>query len=350
MVVYIKSFKDFSLVASHTIYEWELIDGKDGDSDGTVKILSTDAIDRMHEYLGQWCIINGAVYYISATTPDSDLLELTVTNPENAFSRPIALTTHEDYQNYEDMIIYSLSTAYKQGFCLGEDDMDPKYAMPYLEFEQGEGQTEFTPEVDEHGLSNLADVMNKARSEGVRIIFSPTGNRSEHLLISVWKENQKEAIVIMGDGHNFLDEEAYEDTRVEKVTVFQDMGDYEDTYIFYRDANGEISGGTDATPPVNRGEGTWEIAECNDEDDPMDAAKEIFDSGEESHKISFFSDKDLYLYQPIKLKLRGHIYSSKITRVTLSSSTHLCLYEAGEMQVTLTDKASKSASNGVLEL
>lgn len=158
MICNIRRLSTWEHLASLTALDWELPLWAEDDEQGRVTIFG-----EQPDYSGQWACINGGLFFISGSAPDSGSTKLTLRLPRYAFSRelPYSGTGSETYGEF----IAGILTAEYIG------QADAEYAMPYLSVSNTD-KTAFTFPVESGKLYALSDIWTAAEKAGVRFVFS----------------------------------------------------------------------------------------------------------------------------------------------------------------------------------
>lgn len=148
MICNIRRLSTWEHLASLTALDWELPLWAEDDEQGRVTIFG-----EQPDYSGQWACINGGLFFISGSAPDSGSTKLTLRLPRYAFSRelPYSGTGSETYGEF----IAGILTAEYIG------QADAEYAMPYLSVSNTD-KTAFTFPVESGKLYALSDIWTAA--------------------------------------------------------------------------------------------------------------------------------------------------------------------------------------------
>lgn len=327
MKAFIKSSKNFNLVHAHDVTAADItVGGK-----SKVTVWAPEAKSIIKSYVGQWCILDSEVFFVDAANPKDDLLELTLQHPSAAFTRDLPFISGT---TYGDLIATALAEAYQRG------SGDSNYVMPYLAITNHDS-TAYEVEVDDYGIFSLKTVLEDALEAGVRLSFTATGDHSQILQLVINPPEAETTPVVFEDGHHLLSSETYDTSFIAKATVIQaqeneDPESDEQTFVqadYYAYPDGSVS----TIPPEPRIDGDWIIVECVADDDPLEKAKEALVNDKTYHKIVFTSDREYRLHQKLKLRLRGEIFLTEVTKVRRKYGEDWMTYECGNLRTTLQD-------------
>lgn len=335
MRAYIKRRGDFKTVMMGSAESWKIpIASAEGDTGQIVLGEYASA-----EHTGNWLYIMGRIYLISQATPSNNQFTATIADPATAFDRK-AVWPEAPAGTYGAFIKAALETDYLN--CA-----DAAYAVPYLQISNTDTTPLATPELDDTKLYKLSDIISSARRAGVRIDFSIDG---EKLAIGISTAAGATHNVFFSDGRAQLETETYSADNVAKVTVMQEQEKAEDAdkdapaeytaYTYYLAADGSVS----ASVPSARAEGRWEYITCKADETPEDKAKELFAKNVDSYKIEFYSTRRYQLYDTVRLRLHGDVFTTQITGITYNSGDDRYLYRCGELATTIQQKVKKSLS------
>lgn len=335
MRAYIKRRGDFKTVMMGSAESWKIpVASAEGDTGQIVLGEYASA-----EHTGNWLYIMGRIYLISQATPSNNQFTATIADPATAFDRK-AVWPSTPAGTYGAFIKAALETDYLN--CA-----DAAYAVPYLQISNTDTTPLITPELDDTKLYKLSDIISSARRAGVRIDFSIDG---EKLSIDISTAAGATHNVSFNDGRAQLETETYSADNVAKVTVMQAQEKAEDAdkdapteyiaYTYYLAADGSVS----ASVPSARAEGRWEYITCKADETPEDKAKELFAKNVDSYKIEFYSTRRYQLYDTVRLRLHGDVFTTQITGITSTSGDDRYLYRCGELATTIQQKVKKSLS------
>lgn len=319
MKLYIKEYLTFRTVASYDALSFSVTPDALAAATGTVSVLG----ELSRTCAPGWAVLSGAVYFITEVSPKDGRTLVKLADPVSAFDRELPF----DYDG-EETVGEFIAGALAVGW-INEDD--PAYALPFLSVSYSDTTPFFTPDVDDHGLWRLDDYARRARAEyGVALRFSPEGDA---LAVSIVKTVAAVAAVVFNDGHSQLDSAAFSRGGPAKVTAVQ--GDERTNW--YLAANGSFS----TTVPAERAAGTWTTIHLSDSDVPEEKVAQEFAKHAESHKLSFWSDRQLAAGDRVTFRLNGEVVSGVISAVTLNSGDSRFYYTSGELATTAAEKLRK---------
>lgn len=320
MVCFFKRLDTFVTFGQADVTEFGVPLASSGGNTGSVTVVG----ELTQAYTRQWLIMQGHIWYTTEVNPDNGLTHITVADPLAAFGRTLVYSTPETNILGE----YIKDVAEAEYINLA----DTAYDMPYLTVTNSDTTT-FTPVAPEDGLFSLENLMRDAQARGLFLTFDFDASG---LMLSITPGDATEYPVVVGDGHTQLISETYAQTAIAKVTVISDLGYPHDYYL-------SIDGTISTTPPVNRASGEW-VTVKQGENNLLDTATAVFAENIQSHKIEFYSDIHLDLYDHVNVRLNGKVYASQITYVGIMSRDSRYLYRCGELATTLTEKVASASS------
>lgn len=166
MQVYLKTFAAWRTVRQATALSSNLvIDSLDAEN-GSVTV---DGTEIGNGNTGDWIVVDGMIYQLSAVKPQTDRTVLTLTNLIDSFSRPLELQeTIPEGQTIGGFI----KAAITDNWILSDD---PVYAIPYMTVISDDTTPLELPEMDNSGLYTLSDYIRLVRrTHRVTVTFSPT--------------------------------------------------------------------------------------------------------------------------------------------------------------------------------
>jgi hypothetical protein len=221
--------------------------------------------------------------------------------------------------------------------------------MPYLTVSNSDTSEFVSPELDDNGLFNITDYIRTQRLNlGLRCDFSIDGDT---LTCSIYKGSTTDRNVVFDDGHSQLSSAAYSKSGLAKITAMHqiDTGNVDangdaiyttESKDYYLTESGTI---TTRVPDV-RIDGGWSTIFVSAKKDVETAVSDKFAKNSESHKIEFYSDRELSVYDPCNIKLYGEIMTSYISYKGITSTDSRYLYKSGELATTITDKIRSLSS------
>lgn len=323
MDAFIKSFAAYRTVKKATVIASSLVlDSLEADgSSVTVKGTEIGRSDT-----GNWLIIDGMVYVISAVKPQKDRTVLTVSAPLEAFTRPLELEAQAADQTIGGFISASIAAGWIQ--C-----GDPVYAMPYLVVSNSDTTAYFAPEPDNSGCFNLAEYCRLTRKTlGVQIRFRDS---SGQLLCSISKTAPSSRKVSFEDGRSQLQSVDYSTSGVAKISVLRELSTGErERSDWYLSESGEIS----QAVPARRASGGWTTISVKETDDILAKVAASFAKNKANHKLEFWSTLDLNVLDDCTFMVYGETLQSYISYKRKSSEDKRFYYKSGELATTATEK------------
>lgn len=332
MKVYIKSFSAFRTVASADVIADSLcVDSAEGDS-STVSVIG----EFPRAYSGAWMVVRGQLFLIDRVTPQDGRTTFTLSEPIEAFSRLLQYAAPSASMSIGGWIKALLEANWI-------NQQDPVYAMPYMAVSNLDTSVFLPPLSDDNGLFSITEYIRYVRRMAdVTVRMEVQGDA---LAVRISKHSRTARNIIFGDGHTQLLSSAYSRSGLAKITAVQqiDTGNKDEnnqpiytTEVkdFYLAADGTVS----TQIPGVRAEGGWETIFVSAKQDAAQKVAEKFAKNAASHKIEFYSDRDLAVFDPCQIKLYGEILSSYISYKGKASTDSRWLYKSGELATTATEK------------
>lgn len=328
MLAYVKSRKTFATTYKDIAQTWDVPIMASTHERGTITIPLGDRKD----FAGDLVYFHDHIFMVEESSPNDGLIELTVSDPINLFSRELIYPEEFNGQSYGDFIEQVITDE----FILCSDSA---YAFDYLEVVNTD-TTEFeAPKVNDTGLYSLVDVIAEARKKGVLFQFY-IANKSK-LVLDISSPTTVPHNIIFDDGPTSLENETFSRKKIAKITTLhstEEQGVY-DTATWYLSTSGEVS----QDIPDSRADGDWIYLTVQQEDDPEEKAKEKFKENIQSHKIEFHSNRLYYLWDTVRFVIDGETLESAVIGIYLSSDDKRYLYKCGDLATTLTEKIQKSS-------
>lgn len=305
-------------------------------------------VDIPRTFAGNWLLIDGSLYLIDKVTPQSNQVTLTMVSPIQAFKRQQRYEMPTGVTTIGDFIAANINSRWVA-------EPDGVYALPYLEVSNLDISTTFIPpELDDNGLFSLSDYIRQVRrSHNVRVSLQP---KRGGITLTISIEAHTEQYIVFDDGHSILDSAAYSSSGVAKIEtvhpvpiiigyddkdkpIYQTDTDGETVYDiviqnFYLSTDGEV---TESVPDA-RAAGEWVTLFVGEKADPFVKASEKFAKNAESHKVEFWSDRDLQVLDSCRIKLYGEVLESVISYKGKRSVNDRWLYKSGELATTASEK------------
>lgn len=102
MVCFIRDIATWAHIAQCEATSWEVPLFSTEDVTGKITIIGEHS-----DYSMCWAILNGSIFYVESSTPDSGMTTLTVSRPMNAFDRSVVYDLHETYDITTDSVMDS---------------------------------------------------------------------------------------------------------------------------------------------------------------------------------------------------------------------------------------------------
>ena len=333
MEAYIKSFSTFRTTQKLSVLSSAMVvDSLDADTSSIT--VSGNAVT--HKNTGDWLIFEGAVYRISAVTPQTGQTSLTLKAPIETFSRPLELAQQSADQTIGGFIKNALISNWAE--CT-----DPVYSTPYLVVSNSDTTSYVAPEVDKNGCFSLSEYCRLMRkSYRISIAFEINGDA---LACQIKTAPPASRQVSFEDGRSHLQNVAYSAGGVAKLTVLCDTDtgekDEDGNKITVRSRSDwylSESGAITQDVPTRRASGTWDTIVITGNDDLQAKVVEAFAKNKDNHKLEFWSVLDLAVQDNCTFCVYGELLSSYISYKRKSSNDKRFYYKSGELATTATEK------------
>lgn len=333
MEAFVKSFTTYRTIKQAAVISKALVlDSLDAET-STVTVVGTD-IGRSNT--GDWLIIDGYIYRISAVKPQTDRTVLTLASPLEAFSRPLELEEQAAGQTFGGFVAAMLQEHWAQ--C-----DDPVYAMPYLTVSNSDTTAFTAPELDKSGCFDLPDYCRLMRKSYRTVVkFSDAGSA---LACTISRAPAAARQISFEDGHSQLQSVDYSSSGTAKLTVLQDTDTGEkdengdaitirERSVWYLAEDGSVS----QTIPACRASGEWSTINIKGTDDIQAKVTETFAKNKANHKLEFWSTRDLAVQDDCTFMVYGELLQSYISYKRKSSTDKRFYYKSGELATTATEK------------
>lgn len=286
--------------------------------------------------VGNWLIIDGLVYRISAVKPQTDRAQLTLVAPVDVFSRPLEYFEQSVGQTIGNYIAEQLEEHWIQ--C-----EDPAYAIPYLSVSGSDTSVFSAPELDSAGCYRLDEYARlMRRTYGTTLRFRDGGAA---LLCEISSPPETRRQISFDDGKSQLQTLDYSASGTAKLTVICDVdtGEKDDggNAITYRQRStwylAEDGSASDSVPP-RRATGEWTTITVSKPEDVETKVLETFAKNKTNHKLEFWSSMDLPVRCICTFFVYGVPITSDITLKRKSSSDNRYFYRCGELATTASEK------------
>lgn len=333
MYAYVKSFSTYRTIKQVVAVSWDLTLDSLSSDNSTVTVFGSDI---GYGNTGDWLIIDGNVYHIKLVKPQSDWTLLTLESPLDAFSRPLEYFDQPISQTVGGFIRETLLTQWTNGD-------DPAYCTPYLEV-SGSDTTRFeTPDLDDSGFFALADYVRLMRKTYRTTVQFKDARTSLVCVISSQSDEPHQ--VSFDDGRSQLKSVDYSSSGIAKLTSICDVDTgevdssgnpvtYRQRRTWYLAEDGSVS----ETVPARRAAGTWEVITVRKPEDVESKVLQKFAKNKSSHKLEFWSDRNLQVLDVCTFYLYGEMLTSYISCKRKSSSDQRFYYKSGELATTATEK------------
>ena len=334
MQVYLKTFAAWRTARQATAIASNLVmDSLDAENSS----VTVDGTEIGNGNTGDWIIVDGMVYQLSAVKPQTDRTVLTLSNLIDSFSRPLELPeTIPDGQTIGGFI----KAAITDNWILSDD---PVFAIPYLTVVSDDATPLELPELDNSGLYVLGDYIRLMRRlHRVVVTFAPTESGT---LCRIQTAPEVYRQVTFDDGRSQIHNVSYSRSGQSKLTVLHDVDTGEKD-----DAGGKITvrerstwylaedGSISDTPPARRAHGSWGTLVVSGSNDVETKVAEAFAKNKSTHKVEFYSELDL----PVGADCLFHVYGdnlrSQISYKAIQNGDSRWFYRSGELAVTATEK------------
>ncbi len=322
MDAYVKRFADYRTIKHLKVISNTLIlDSLEAEA-SSITVAGTSI---GHSCIGNWLIIDGAVYWITAVKPNNGKTQLTLASPLEAFSRPLVYAPSAA----------STVGAFAQSILKQEwaSCPDPVYAVSYLVVSDSDTTPFVTPEVDKSGCFSLSSYLRLMRKSYRTIVRFSDSMGS--LVCQISRAPAAQHQVSFDDGRSQLKSEDYAASGTAKLTVLRETGTGQvDRLVFYLSSAGEIT----TTPPTDRAQGEWKTLSVAANGDVAAKVAETFAKNKSNHKIEFWSLLDLEVQDGCTFFLHGELLRSYISSKKKISNDKRYLYKSGELATTATEK------------
>ena len=333
MEVFVKSFATYRTIKKATaISNSFILDSLDAET-STVTVKGTN-INRGDT--GNWLIADGRPYQIYNVKPEADRTILTLSAPQEAFSRPLELEAQP-----LDQTVGGFVTALLQRHWAACDD--PVYAMPYLIVSNSDTTPFVSPDVDSGNTFNLVEYCRLMRkTHRVTVRFEDTESALSCVISKVPAKSRQ---ISFEDGHSQLQSVSYSSSGVAKITVIHDVETGEKNEAgekiyarersdWYLSESGEVS----QLIPPRRAAGKWQSLYIKGNADVRAKVEEQFAKNKADHKLEFWSEFDIDIQTDCTFMVYGELLQSYISYKRKSSEDERFYYKSGELATTATEK------------
>lgn len=282
---------------------------------------------------------------ISDLERDNNKISLKAEKIEKLLDRKVQWPGYGKNQYAEFCMSFLLNNYYIPGAFESSNRInDSDYAMPFLTYDR----VTLTalgayPVLSDGGLiSGMSYISQIRRNKNVFCPFSITAN--DELLVTIEQRTITPKTLITTNFPCVIKEESFSETKVAKVTTYNNLGgyppSYDNTTHWYLMKDGTIS--NDPTSGV-REEGDWVAVNLSDYDDAEVVAQNEFGKNAYSHKLIIqMQEKDaIYdFYDRVNVEVNNKMYESYVSRKTVTSDG-LVEYTFGDLKTSLMDKINE---------
>lgn len=332
MIAYVKSFATYRTIKQATVISSTVvIDSLEADTSSVT--VTGSGISRSD--IGNWLLIDGAVYLISGVKPEPDRTILTVMSPLDLFTRPLELMPADAASTIGGFIADRMTAGWIA-------ETDPSYGIPYLSVSNFDTTPYVAPSLDNNGCYKLTDYCRTVRkSYRVALSFADAGNTLQCIITTKAVTDKR---ISFDDGRSQLASVDYSRSGVSKLTVLQDFdlgkddnGDpitSRERSVWYLAEDGSIS----QQVPARRAPGQWSTIAIKGKDDLKAKVIETFAKNKANHKLEFWSSRDLQVQDDCTFFVYGDLLKSYISYKRKDSTDDRWYYKSGELAVTAAEK------------
>lgn len=316
MRAFIKDIKTFETLSHNAVFGYEL---KRSIYDTVSTIVIQSPVKPLKE--GDIVFLDGAKFYgvIDTISLDGSSVQLGVKQINELFSRDMFFTA-KPFSYLEDRLKELIDINFTN--CA-----DTFYRLPYLNVKAlTRTSSQLLPDLDKDVFS-VKSYAAKARRL-YNIFFEWKLTRTA-LNLNIVKRDEKYRNIDFSNPTYSITEQAFSKNSVSKLTTkCEENAQIKDWVLL---DNGSI---VNTTPDVGRVSGNWQTLTVPKADEVFDAVKNEFLKNEYSHKITFevFSKEGFNLYDRLKIRLDGKLFSSYVSGVTEKMNYDVCEIQCGELQ------------------
>jgi hypothetical protein len=333
MDAFVKSFATYRTIKKAPVLSSALVlDSLDADT-STVTVKGTE-IGRSDT--GNWLIVDGNIYQISAVKPQKDRTMLTLVSPMDAFNRTL---------EFDEQVAHPTAGAFvadvlQKNWVTCDD---PVYSVNYLVVSDSDTTPYTPPELDSNGCFALPAYCRLLRkSYRTAVTFRDAG---ELLICSISRIPEAVRKISFEDGNSQLQSVDYSKSGTAKLTVLQDVDTgvkddsgnailRRDRSVWYLAEDGSIS----QVEPARRAVGKWATIVIKGAGDVRAKVIETFAKNKANHKLEFWSTRDLNVQDACTFMVYGDVLQSYISYKRKSSEDKRFYYKSGELATTATEK------------
>lgn len=344
MQAYIKSFSAFRTVLARDALSYDLCLDSVEPAGSSVTLVG-QGIPR--SFAGSWLVIDRNLFSIDQITPQDGRTVLQLLAPGDFFDRKLLYTAPAAGATCGDFIAQVLQENWI-------DQADGVYAMPYMNVSTLDNVPFIEPTLDDYGLFSLSDYIRLVRR--LRGVLTTFQVQQDTMVVRILDTPTTTHSVVFNDGHSQLETAAYSKSGAAKITTIHPVAiitGYDDRGrpLYELDQNGEIvydtqtqdwylsiSGAVTPTVPGARASGEWLTLTVRTKDDPELKAQEQFAKNAESHKLEFWSDRNLDVLDACAFRVYDEVLSSYISYKGRRSTDGRWFYRSGELATSMTEK------------
>lgn len=333
MKAFVKRFSTYKTVKMASVISNSLVVDSLDASNSTVTVAGTDI---GYGNTGDWLVIDGLVFLISAVKPQADRAALTLASPLDAFNRSLELEEPAAGQTIGGFVAEQISTHWING-------EDLAYAIPYLTVSNSDTTAYVAPELDNSGCFKISDYCRLMRkSYRVTVRFTDAGST---LACVISRQPTEARQVSFEDGRSQLENVDYAVSGTAKITALCDVNTGE------KDSNGDAilerhrstwylaeDGTVSQSEPSRRASGSWATITVKKLEEVETKVIETFAKNKSNHKLEFWSTLDLSVQDDCTFFVYGEQLQSYISYKRKNSGDNRYYYKSGELATTATEK------------
>lgn len=333
MDAFVKSFSTYRTIKKAPVLSSALVLDSLAADTSTVTVKGTE-IGRSDT--GNWLIVDGSIYQISAVKPQKDRTMLTLVAPLDAFNRTLEFDAQGEYPTAGAFVAEALQKNWVE--C-----EDPVYSVSYLVVSDSDTTPCTPPELDSNGCFTLPAYCRLLRkSYRMTVVFRDAGDL---LTCSISRAPEAARKISFEDGNSQLQSVDYSKSGTAKLTVLQDVDTgvkddsgnailRRDRSVWYLAEDGSVS----QVEPARRAAGKWATIVIKGAGDVRAKVIETFAKNKANHKLEFWSTRDLNVQDSCTFMVYGDILQSHISYKRKSSEDKRFYYKSGELATTAAEK------------
>lgn len=314
MIIFIKDKKSFLTKTAAVVLQYEIHQSiYNAVSTATIQTPETPPEE------GDFLIFDGTDYVgiITEVSEDRGQTEISAEQAVRLFSRPMFYTA-SSYTYLEDNLQALIEANYSN--CT-----DAEYKVPFLTATAGTHTAKNIKPDLENNIYDIAAYMAKLRRlQGIVCDWSYTRTA---LILSIYKKAFPTHNIDMSNPAYTVTEQTVSKNAVGKITVFCEATNaYSNWYIL---TDGTIQ---QTYTTQDRVDGDWICITVKEAADIQDAVTDEFMRNSYSHRITFRCAGAFGLYDQLKIRMQGKVFSSYVSGLIRRSDTPLIEVECGELQ------------------